>query len=139
LNAQTAALGLSHSEVRRKMMDFSSRSRGIENFTTAEDMAIFLEKLYHGQMLAEEARDTCLESLKNQRINDRIPARLPSGTIVAHKTGLERGVCHDVGIIFAPYADFLVVVLTKGVKTSKPAKEFIASVAAHVYNYWDGS
>lgn len=69
-------------------------------------------------------------------MRDRIPKRLPADTVVAHKTGLENGVCHDVGIVFTSGGDFLICVLTKhNEKTSLLAKKLIIDIAKSVYDY----
>ncbi len=129
--------GLKRTRLNRTMMDFSKRKRGVENTTTAQDMALSLKRIYRHELISPEVSEICLGFLKRQAINDRIPARLPAGTVVAHKTGLERGVCHDAGIIFTENKDLLICVLTKNKskRGSKPAKRFIAALAAHAYDY----
>lgn len=136
LNRSFQQMGLAETRLSRKMMDFSKRKKGIENYTTARDIAVTLRKLYLRQMVSPEVSERCLDLLKRQTLNDRIPARLPPGTVVAHKTGLEKGICHDSGIVFTPAGDFLICVLTRSRnKTSKPAKEFIAQIASHAHRY----
>jgi len=76
-----------------------------------------------------------MELLGRQRINDRIPALLPPGTPVAHKTGLENGVCHDSGIVFTSHGPVLVCVLTRNGGRAAPAKKFIARIASHAFGY----
>jgi beta-lactamase class A len=127
--------GMVNSSLNRKMMDFKSRSRGIENYTTSQDMAIILERIYRGQLLNKKVSLQCLGVLKLQRINDRIPGKLPDEAVVAHKTGLENNVCHDVGIVFTPKGDYLICVLTGYPRSNKAAKRFIADVSYDVYNY----
>lgn len=58
---------------------------------------------------------------------------------MAHKTGLERGLCHDAGIVFTERGDFLIVVLTNREGPSQMAKSFIAIVALHAYRYMQGA
>lgn len=128
-------MGLKQTRLSRKMMDFSLRRKGVENVTTAEDTALVWRKFYHRQVGGREASEEYVELLKGQEIRDRIPALLPPGTPVANKTGLERGVCHDSGIIFGPGGDLLVCVLTRNGSLSRPAKVFIARVARHAYRY----
>jgi beta-lactamase class A len=119
------------------MMDFSDRKNGIENYTTARDISYILEKIYRGELINQKISKQCLELLQRQKMRDRIPARLPANTIVAHKTGLERGICHDAGIVFTPNGDFLICVLVKHKnKTARPAKKFIAQLAFLAYNYY---
>jgi len=137
-NRHFQELGLKETTLSRKMMDFSQRSKGIENVTTAGDMARVLEKLYREDAVSPQVSKVCLEMLKRQHLRDRIPALLPEGTPVAHKTGLERAVCHDAGIIYTRRGDLLICVLTqRKVKrgTSRPAKQFIARLAQHAYRY----
>lgn len=135
LNAYFKKRGLEETNLSRKMMDFRYRRRGVENFTTARDMAIILERFYRSEGMDPRARQ-CLVFLAQQKINDRIPRRLPDGVTVAHKTGLERNVCHDVGIVYTGKGNFLICVLTKHVSTSRRSKDLISRLALHTYNYY---
>ncbi|MFH1245286.1 MAG: serine hydrolase [Candidatus Omnitrophota bacterium] len=135
INVSFRGFGLAETKLRRKMMDFTLRRKGIENYTTAGEMAELLDGIYHGRFLDRGISQRCLCLLKNQKYNDRLPARLPTSVVVAHKTGLERKVCHDVGILFTSKGDFIVCVLTQGAQSSKEAKRFIANVAFLVYRY----
>lgn len=128
--------GLSNTNLYRKMMDFNLRRRGVENYTTAQDMALILEKIYRGTFLNKTISRQCREILLRQKINDRIPAKLPSDTTVAHKTGLENNVCHDVGVVFTKKGDYLVCVLTGHAKSNKIAKRFIAALSLEAFNYY---
>jgi beta-lactamase class A len=118
------------------MMDFKYRKNGVENYTSAKDMALVMEKIYRKELINADVSKRSLELLKNQKINDRIPVKLPDGVTVAHKTGLERYVCHDVGIVFTEKGDYLIVVLTKTKKGFRQAKMFIADMALETYNYY---
>ncbi len=51
--------------------------------------------------------------MKDQRINNRLPAGLPAGTSIAHKTGDLDGYVHDAGIVYGPKTDYLIV-MTSG-------------------------
>jgi hypothetical protein len=118
----------------RRVADYDARSRGLENYTTARDMSLILEKIYRGNLVSEEVSTKCLEILLNQKSKDRIPRYLPQGLRVAHKTGLERTVCHDAGIVFDPNGDFLIVVLTEhSNKNSTSSKVFIGRISQLVY------
>ena len=138
LNAYFKKLGLKDTNLVRKMMDFSKRRRGQENYTTARDMAFLLEKLYHKDFLNKEVSEQCLILLGEQKINDRIPKKLPKdGAFIAHKTGLERRICHDVGIVYTRKGDFLICVLVRHKsKTAGSAKKLISDIALSAYNYY---
>ena len=99
-------------------------------------MAYILEEIYRDRFINEKASKRCLEMLSEQKINDRIPKKLPHDITVAHKTGLEKGVCHDVGIVYTPRGNFLICVLTKHEYTSaRPTKRLISRLSLLTYNY----
>ena len=83
-------MGLEQTNLSRKMMDFRSRDKGIENYTSAREMADILERIYRKGCICSSVSEKSLEVLKSQKVNDRIPELLPRDTVVAHKTGLER-------------------------------------------------
>lgn len=136
INTGFIELGLKNTALKRKMMDFSQRSKGVENYTCASDMALVLEKIYRKEVLDEETCDLLISFLKKQKYNDRIPHYLPSVIEIAHKTGLERGVVHDIGIVYLPSRDYIICILVKGVKNYRRAKDFIARVSLSVYDVY---
>ena len=94
--------GLKNTVLKRKMFDTIGASKGLENYTSAEDMALLLEKIYNKTLVSEEASAKMLEVLKNQRLNGKIPFFLSSGenkVQIAHKTGEDTNITHDVGIV----------------------------------------
>lgn len=138
LNNSFRVFGLKNTSLSRKIADFSARDNGIENYTTAEDMAFILESIYRKNLVSKDASEQCLRILKLCRINDRIPKYLPADITIAHKTGLERSVCHDAGIVFTCKGNFLIVALTKHANSnSSPSKEFIARITLLVYRYFE--
>ncbi|MFA6320316.1 MAG: serine hydrolase [Candidatus Omnitrophota bacterium] len=139
LEGYFAKFGLRHTNLSRKMMDFKHRKNGVENYTTAQDMANALEKLYRGKFINRDVSQKCLDILADQKVNDRIPRKLPKGVVVSHKTGLENSVCHDVGIVYTDKGDFLICALAKHKHgTARPTKKFIASLSLLTYNYYEG-
>ena len=121
--------GLSSTNLSRKMMAFAERRKGVENYTTAQDMALILEKIYRRELVDRQVSERCLGFLLEQKVRDRIPKKLPEQTAVAHKTGLERFVYHDAGIVFTARGDFLICVLTRTDAGAAAAKDFIADLA----------
>jgi len=138
LNSAFAGFGLKNTELSRKIADYKLRDKGIENYTTAEDMALLLEKIYWGKLGNKHISDQCINIMKLTHTNDRIPRYLPANIMVAHKTGLENSVCHDAGIVFSRNGDFLICVLTKHTNhNSIPSKKFIASVSLYTYKFFE--
>ena len=139
LNNTFKTFGLKDTELSRKIADYRLRDKGIENYTTAEDMALLLEKIYRGTLGNKYVSDQCISMLKLTRMNDRIPKYLPVEITIAHKTGLENGVCHDAGIVFTRKGNFLICVLTKHANSNSIfSKEFIAKAALYTYKYFEG-
>ncbi|MFC1703518.1 serine hydrolase [Candidatus Omnitrophota bacterium] len=139
LNAYFKEIGLKNTNISRMMMDFKSRAKGIENYTTVEDMAFLFKKMYEGRLISKGVSSKCIEILKKQKSRDRIPARLPKEAVVAHKTGLEKTVCHDIGIVYTEKGNVLICALTKHKnKNSWPSKKFISNVSFLAYNYLQG-
>ena len=136
-NGYFKKMGLKNTNIARKMLDFDKRKEGEENYTTAQDMAYLLEGLYHESILNKDVSRKCMVLLGEQKINDRIPRKLPRGTFVAHKTGLEKYVCHDAGIVFTDKGNFLICILTKHNDSfAKSTKKFISDVTLLTYNYY---
>lgn len=136
LNGFFRDYGLSDTVLNRKMMDFRQRKKGVENYTSARDIAFILERIYKRELLNRDVSDKCLSLLLRQEVNDRIPAKLPDEVAVAHKTGLEKNICHDAGIVFAENGHFMICVLTKSKNGTRQVKEFISDISLHIYkNY----
>jgi beta-lactamase class A len=139
LNSTFRAFGLKNTGLSRKIADYHLRDKGIENYTTAEEMALLLDKIYHRRLGNKSVSDRCISMLKLLRLNDRIPKYLPPDLTIAHKTGLENGICHDAGIVFTRKGNFIIVVLTRHTNpNSAPSKEFIAKLSLLVYKYFEG-
>jgi len=74
--------------------------------------------------------------VKQEKIDERIPTKLPPNVIVAHRTGLERNVCYDIGLVFTEKGDFLISVLTKCQGKAREVKELIANLSYLVNSYY---
>ncbi len=107
-----------------------------DKMTSAHDVAQLLTKLYGGTLLSQVSTDAFLGLLKAQTINDRLPTGLPTGTVIAHKTGDLYGYLHDAGIIYSSKKDVLVVLLTGD--WNEPQLEGIplfTSLASSIWSY----
>ncbi len=95
-------LGMEKTAFRRKMFDARSAAKGIENQVTAKDAADLLEKIYRGELVSKEASAEMYRILTHQRLNGKIPFRLhclKEAPVIAHKTGEDTGITHDVAVI----------------------------------------
>ncbi|OGE37732.1 hypothetical protein A3B45_04780 [Candidatus Daviesbacteria bacterium RIFCSPLOWO2_01_FULL_39_12] len=119
-------------------LDKSTVGTGGENpTTTPSDIALFLEKLYKGELASVEYTQKMMDLLKRQTLNDKLAKYLPTDSI-AHKTGEIGWFSHDAGIIFLDGKDYLIVVLSE---TNSPAgaEERMANLSKAVYEHFQKS
>lgn len=102
INQSIEGVGLRTTALNRLLFDAEQAAKGVENYITAREIGLLLKRLYHGQVVSPKASEQMLNILKNQRLNAKIPPLLPPKTVVAHKTGEDSGITHDVGIVYAP-------------------------------------
>jgi len=75
-----------------------------------------------------------LDVLLAQEFNDKIPAGVPRGVRVAHKTGEITAHSHDAAIVYPPGTrPYVLVVLTGGIASSTAADGLIADLSRIVY------
>ncbi|HEY9326391.1 MAG TPA: serine hydrolase [Candidatus Limnocylindria bacterium] len=104
-----------------------------DNIATPRAVGTLLTMLAKRQLISAAASDRMLARLERQQINDRLPAELPQGVVVAHKTGNLPGLTHDAGIIFTPSGPRVVVAMTWDAFDAD-AYAFIANVGSVVYS-----
>ena len=114
VNDGIARLGLTATVLQRKMMDLAAREGGLDNFTSAGDMARLLELLATERILSPPGCRRALGILARQQVKDRLPLLLPSDVAVAHKTGELPGIRHDVGLLRWDTHQIVVAALTQG-------------------------
>lgn len=100
INETMRGLGLKKTKVNRLLFDSKQSALGIQNYITPGEIRILLEKMYDGSLISKEASKEMISILMNQRLNGKIPFYITDGTKVAHKTGEDSGITHDVGIVF---------------------------------------
>ena len=86
-------------------IDSKVGSNGKDPVTSPYDIALFLKKIYDGELIDHTYSDKMLTLLKQQKLNHKLPKYLPEGVLVAHKTGELDEVTHDAGIVFTPSGD----------------------------------
>ena len=135
-NATAHALGAKDIQVLRGVEDDKAYAAGMNNTTTARDLAVLMAAIETGKAASPASTDSMRAILSRQEFNDEIPAGLPAGTRVAHKTGQITGHLHDAAIVYprgrGPY---VLVVLTRGIPDEKVARSLIADISRLVYEH----
>ncbi len=125
------AAGTTRSTMTRGIEDAAAAAAGLTNTVTARDLAHLLRSIAKAEVASPATSEELLGFLAAQQFNDGIPAGLPAGTRVAHKTGSIPGVNHDGAIIYPRDGDpYVLVVCTTGAGSEDEASALIARVAA---------
>ena len=136
VTATMRALGAKDLQVLRGVEDGKAYEKGMNNVVTAFDLALLFEKMAEGRTVDTRSSEAMIKILLDQHFNDIIPAKLPPGTKVAHKTGWFTGVHHDSGIVFLPNGNmYVLVLLSKNLQDEKAATEAMANVSKMIYDY----
>lgn len=129
-------LGATHMHVLRGVEDGKAFDRGLVNTTTARDLATLLLAIQQDRAAAPADCAAMRDILLAQEFNTEIPAGLPPGTRVAHKTGQITGVLHDAAIVYPEHgAPYVLVVLTRGISNEQIARSLIIDVSHAVYTH----
>src|SRR3954470_20425414 len=78
VNAMLDSLGLTHTRLRRKMMDLKTAGEGRENISTPAEMMTLLDDLYRGKVLNKQMTDDFFNLLSTHK-SSFIPRDLPEG------------------------------------------------------------
>ena len=134
-NATAHSLGADSILVLRGVEDGKAYRAGMNNTTTARDLGMLLTALAQFRAASPAACREMLEILGRQHFTEGIPAGLPAGTRVEHKTGWIGGVVyHDAGIVRpAGRAPYVLVVLTGGVKDDSVAYALVRDISHQIY------
>jgi len=136
VSATMQQLGTKNIHVLRGVEDGKAFAKGWNNTITAHGLMILFEKMAKGETVNPAASKAMIDILLDQKFNDIIPAELPAGVKVAHKTGSITGVHHDSGIIFLPDGKkYVLVLLSKNLKDEKAAIKAMAKVSKLIYEF----
>jgi beta-lactamase class A len=116
-------------EYNRDGKAFSVAPGSGNDLTSPRDMAALCEAIERGVGLSATAREGVIDTMKRQKYSDRIPAGLPEGVVVAHKTGSIKGVRNDAGIVYAQAGPYVIALYTKGLEDEKKGVDALAELS----------
>ncbi|HET8769790.1 MAG TPA: serine hydrolase [Gemmatimonadaceae bacterium] len=136
VTSSARALGGAGVSVLRGVEDGKAYSAGLSNTTTARGMGKLLAALERGEAASRWATTAMRSTLMRQEFNDQIPAGLPPGTPIAHKTGWITATLHDAAIVYPNGQEaFVLVILTRGIPDRTDAERLTADIARLVWDY----
>jgi beta-lactamase class A len=110
--------------------------------TTAREMVTLLERIEAGTLVSKEACQEMLGHLKKCEDKDKFTRFLPTGTVVAHKTGSVNGIRSDAGIIYMKSGPVVLCVLSNdnedhSWRVDNAGNVLCARVAKAVYDHFN--
>jgi beta-lactamase class A len=136
VNAMLDSLGLTHTRLRRKMMDLQAAKEGRENISTPREMMTLLDAIYHGNVLNKESTADFFKMLSTNK-DSWIPRDLPADLKVANKPGSLEAVRNDSGIVFVEGRPFVICVMTAFLRNERDGEEAISQISLEAWRMFD--
>lgn len=136
VNAMLDSLGLSHTRLRRKMMDLDAAKHGRENISTPREMMNLLEVIYRGKVLNQESTGDFFKVLSTNKAS-WIPRDLPADVKVADKPGALEAVRNDSGIVFVEGRPYVICVMTSFLRNERDGEEAISKISLAAWRMFD--
>ena len=139
VQATVDRLGAPGMKVLRGVEDLKAFEAGLSNRTTAAALATLLEAIRDGRAVSPSADAEMVDVLDDQAFNEMIPAGLPAGTRVAHKTGWITEIHHDAAIVYPEdAAPYVLVILTEGLADRDASSRLGAEITRAVHGALEG-
>jgi beta-lactamase class A len=135
-NATAHALGADSIVVLRGVEDGKAYRAGLNNTTTARDLGVLLAAISSGKAASATSCAEMLAILGRQQFNEGIPAGLPAGTRVYHKTGwIGQVVYHDAALVEPARGHrYVLVVLTAGIQKDEDSYALVRDISKLVFD-----
>ena len=134
-NTTAHALGADSILVLRGVEDQKAFDAGLNNTTTARDLGVLLAAIATDQAASPQSCRDMLAILGRQQFKEGIPAGLPPGTTVYHKTGWITQIYHDAAIVEPETGQrYVLVVLTGGIQKEADAHALVRDISRIVYD-----
>jgi beta-lactamase class A len=123
-------------DLKRGVEDELAFDKGINNMVTADGLLRILTLLSEGKAFSPALSRRMMDILHGQEFNQGIPARLPKGARVAHKTGEISTVAHDAGVVYLPKRKpYVLVILTEWDPEGTGRSRNIAAISHTIYEF----
>jgi beta-lactamase class A len=123
-------------DLRRGVEDELSFENGINNCVTADGLVQLLRVIAEERAFSTELSRRMIDILHEQEFRSGIPAGLPAGARVAHKTGEISTIAHDAGVVYLPKRPpYIVAILTEWDPGTPGRSATIAAASYMVYEH----
>jgi beta-lactamase class A len=136
VNAMLDSLGLTHTRLRRKMMDLQAAKEGRENISTPREMMTLLDAIYRGKVLNKDSSADFFKVLSTNK-DSWIPRDLPADLKIANKPGALEAVRNDSGIIFVEGRPYVICAMTAFLRNERDGEEAISKISLETWRMFD--
>jgi len=136
VNTMLDSLALTHTRLRRKMMDLQAAKERRENISTPREMMQLLDAIYHGKVLNRESTAHFFKMLSTHK-DSFIPRDLPPDLEIADKPGELEAVRNDSGIVFVEDRPYVICVMTAFLSNERDGEEAISKVSLATWRMFD--
>ena len=135
INTTISNLGCRSTALNRKMMDFNAINNGLDNYTSVTDLLNVLDKLYNSNCVGSGYDEKIIDIMKQHQLKTKIPSKLPSNVVVAHKSGELGGVENDAGIVFTSKGAYILSITSREGGNSQEITT-ISNISKRIYDIY---
>ncbi len=136
VNSMLDSLSLTHTRLRRKMMDLQAAKEGRENISTPHEMMSLLDAIYHGKVLNKEMTADFFKMLSTNK-DSWIPRDLPPDLKIANKPGALEAVRNDSGVVFVEGRPYVICVMTGFLLNEREGEQAITKISLETWRMFD--
>ena len=133
INNYIKSLGCNDTELNRTMMDQNAINRGIQNYTSVNDLTLVLSKIYQKKCINEHYDALMLDILKNNKYDEKIPKLIPTTASVFNKSGEYPSMENDAAIIVTDKGAYILCITTNN-STNKKEVKAIQNTSKEIYD-----
>lgn len=132
VTADMRALGADSIQVLRGVEDLKAFDAGLNNRTSALDLAVLFHEIYRLGDAAVVMKDILLA----QKFRDIIAGGVPEDVVVASKSGGITNTVHDSGIVYLPDGRaYIVVFMSDGLDGNESGNQLGARISETIYHF----
>ena len=141
INGTIKELKLKETTLKRKMMDFKAREKGLENFSSSFDLGRCLKILHQGSYLSRESSDFMINILRRSQSREKISFYIPNRdwNKIGSKSGSLDGIENDAALMNLDKGNFVFVTMSKGLPNNVYGIVTISRLGKMMWDIIDGN
>lgn len=127
-------MSLKSTVLQRKMCDFETRKKGIDNLTTAFDMALFFKHIE--PLITSSPFNNMFKIITEQKDLEKIPSGfINEDIVIANKPGELPGVRNDAALLIKQDKKVAISIMTNNVSNEIESDEIIGQISRKIFDF----